>query len=108
MSNKEAVSKYCEHLFLYAVNVDAVMLMRWKFSYKLTNYVYNIIFIFAGKCFRGECVAAMSSVTPISCGLNEGSNAVVSLNSFVTYAWIFGYVHNILLYFFLFNMIYEH
>jgi hypothetical protein len=53
-----------------------------------------------GNVSGGNGVAAMSSVTPISCGLNEGSNAVVSLNSFVTYAWIFGYVHNILLYFF--------
>ncbi len=27
---------------------------HWKFSYVLTNYVYNIIFVFAGKGIRWE------------------------------------------------------
>ena len=45
---------------------------------------------------------------PVSCGLNVGSNAVVSLDSFVNLCMKFGYVHNIWLYFFLFNMIYKH
>ena len=39
-----------------------------------------------GNVSGGNGVAALSSVMPASCGLNVGSDAVVSSNSFVCYA----------------------